>query len=164
MIKLFVLFIGLLIAPHPLHLSVTNLDFRSDLQSCQLTIKVFSDDFAALIRAREGEHVLPSRDSLQAVDSLFFKPLLRDRLVIRLDGKTVPISGWKIDSVRNNFEASWLYLSMDYSGDFREVSFQNSLFFDTFSDQKNLLFVSRDDQEKAFRLLPRKPGLTVRFD
>lgn len=163
MIKMIFHLSWLLAMAHPLHLSISNLDYRSEMNACSLSVKVFSDDFAGQIRAREGMQALPGRDTLCLSDSLLLKPYLAESLLIRLDQQAVPIGKWRLDSVSNNFEASWLYLSLDYEGAFREVSVRNVILFDAFDDQNNLLFISRDEEEKAFRLNHRKPAVTIRF-
>lgn len=157
------LIIPLWIALHPLHLSVTNLDYHSAKERCFLTVKVFSDDFAEIIRLREGEGVLQGRDTLSLKDHPVITPYLKDNLQIRLDGTLYSFERWSLDSIRNNFEATWLYFSLDYNNLFNEVSIQNTILFDYFADQKNLMIIARDTKERAFQFNHKKPVITLRF-
>lgn len=153
----------LLVAFHPLHVSVSNLDYQDDKHVCLLVLKVFSDDFAEVIRQREGLAVLEGRDSLSIKDNPIIRPYLKENVQIRLDGQLFEMDKWRLDSVKNNFEASWLFYSMEYNGLFKEISIRNSIFFDHFSDQKNLVIIGNGNEEKAFQINKRKPVITFRY-
>lgn len=165
MIKLLFLYTAFLSfgLTHPLHLSVTNLDYSEAEQTCHLIVKVFSDDFADEIRSKMGVSALGGRDTLQITDSVLFQSYLADHIQIRIDGQQLPMEAWTLDSVRNNFEASWMFYSLHFTGAFEEISFGNSLFFTVFADQKNLVIIARNREEKAFQLNHRKPQVTVRY-
>lgn len=148
---------------HPLHLSMVNLDYNPEEEKCIVSVKVFSDDFAAILRKRYGSTLLKGRDTICLADAVVFNMYVSDNLKISLNGKPVTMSRWIIDSVKNNYEASWLYYSFDFGEELQEVSVRNTIFFDSFNDQKNLMVIGNGEKEKAFQFTRRKPVSTIRF-
>ena len=144
-------------------MSFTNLELDEQEDRCTLTIKIFTDDFADRLRLDNSSTVLIGRDTLNMKDKSIFTPYLTENLQIRLNGKYYPLDEWKLDSVKNNFEASWLYYSMKTDGNFKEVSVRNSVLFDVFRDQKNLMIITKEDDEKAFQFTRKKPVITTRY-
>jgi len=143
--------------------SFTSLELNIIEHRCTLAVKIFSDDFADRLRLDNLSEALMGRDTLNMKDKSFFTPYLTENLQIRLNGKYHPLDLWELDSVKNNFEASWIYYSKKIDDDCREISIRNSVLFDVFRDQKNLMIISRDNDEKAFQFTRRKPVITTRY-
>ncbi len=152
-----------LIGYHPLHISFTSLDINGEASVGRLSVKVFSDDFADRIRLDHTNFALIENDTLNIKDKAIFLPYLAENLQIRLNGELKALDNWCLDSIKNNFEASWLYFSLDLDKVVKEISVRNSILFDVFNDQKNLLILSRDDEERAYQLSRKKPVITVRY-
>ena len=148
---------------HPLHVSMTNLDYNPKEETCIVSVKVFSDDFAAILRKNYGLQLLKGRDTIRIEDAAIFNLYVRENLKISLNGKPVSMSRWIMDSVKNNYEASWLYYSFKFGGQLHEVSVRNTIFFDSFNDQKNLMVIGNGENEKALQFTRRKPVITIRF-
>lgn len=142
---------------------MVNLDYNPDEEKCIVSVKVFSDDFATILRKNYGSTLLKGRDTLSIADAVVFNLYVSDNLKISLNGKPVAMSRWIMDSVKNNFEASWLYYSFDFKEQLQEVSVRNTIFFDSFNDQKNLMVIGNGEKEKALQFTRRKPVFTIRF-
>jgi hypothetical protein len=153
----------LIIGYHPLHISFTSLDINREAALGILSVKVFSDDFADRLGLDHANFALMENDTLTMKDKAIFLPYLAENLQIRLDGELKALYHWSLDSIKNNFEASWLYFSLELNQVVKEVSVRNTIFFDVFNDQKNLLILSNDGIEKAYQLSRKKPVITVRY-
>jgi len=148
---------------HPLHVSMVSMDYNSEAEKCIVSVKVFSDDFIAILREKYGLDLLQGRDTIRLKDTVILNSYVHENLKISLNGKLIPMNKWIMDSVNNNFEASWLYYSFEYSELLQEISVRNTIFFDSFSDQTNLMVVSNGKKEKALQFTHRKPVFTIRF-
>lgn len=158
-----ILFALLLMAFHPLHLSMTNFDYREDDKKCFISVKVFSDDFSSLMRHKYGSSYKATGDTICVEDSLTINQYVRDNLKISLNGRRIYMNNWQMDSVKNNFEASWIFYSFDFSEQLHEISVRNTIFFDSFKDQKNLMIIGNEEKEKAIQFSIRKPVISIRF-
>ena len=148
---------------HPLHVSMTNLDYNPGDETCIVSVKVFSDDFAAILRKKYGSELLKERDTIRKEDATIFNLYIQENLRISLNGELVSTNSWRMDSVKNNYEASWLYYSFEFGELLQEVSIRNTIFFDLFNDQKNLMVIGNGKKEKALQFTIRKPVYTIRF-
>lgn len=153
----------MLLAFHPLHVSFVNLDYYPKEEKCIVSVKVFSDDFASILRKKYGATLLKERDTLCLKDAEVFNKYIRENLMINLNGSAVSMERWRVDSVKNNFEASWLYYSFDFGDQLQEVSVRNTIFFDSFNDQKNLMVIGNGEKEKALQFTRRKPICSIQF-
>ena len=142
---------------------MTNLDYLQDQKSCLISIKVFSDDFAALVKDQYAYKLQSGDYSVGLIDSLVLNQFVWEHLKIRLNGKHIGMKDWRIDSVKNNYEASWLFYSIEFREQLQEVSVRNTIFFNVFNDQKNLMVIANGDEEKAIQFTQRKSAYTVRF-
>lgn len=148
---------------HPLHLSMTGFDYYKADKKCVISIRVFSDDFAALMRDKFGNGSFSTGDSVAMNDSSVIRQYFNDNLKFSLNGQRIPVAQWRLDSVKNNYEASWIYYSFEFGDLLQEISVRNTIFFDSFRDQKNLMIIGNGDQEKAIQFSSRKPVITIRF-
>lgn len=75
----------------------------------------------------------------------------------------MPANQWKLDSMSRNYEACWLHYSFTFQEDLKELSVRNTIFFDSFQDQKNLMIIGKGKTEKALQFTHKKPVSTIRF-
>ncbi len=148
---------------HPLHISLTNLDYLPKDTSCVLSVKVFTDDFTQCLKDKYGGNPLLGNDPISLQDEPIINRFIHENLKISINGNRIPVKAWKMDSVKNNFEASWLYYSFKFSEHIGEISVRNTILFNSFNDQKNLMVIGNAGKEKAFQFTLRKPVITLRY-
>ncbi|MBT3244679.1 MAG: hypothetical protein HN352_16135 [Bacteroidetes bacterium] len=148
---------------HPLHVSFTNLDFDQERQEWRLSAKLFSDDFQDILRKKYGPGILGDKKEISLDQSSFLIKYFAEHLDIRINGKSIPVKTWRLDKVSTNFEATWIEFTFDFSESPHEFSIRNTILFDSFSDQKNLLFVAWNEKEKAFQFTRKRRFFTFRI-
>jgi hypothetical protein len=133
--------IGLLAYSHPLHLTFTNLEFKTQNNRWVLTIKVFSDDFATNLKMATGTETIIDKTSKSRETEEILKMWLEKRLQISFDSKPVDFNTWKFDGVKVKEDATWLTYTFTAPLPGSEIKIRNTILFDLYSDQKNLFVV-----------------------
>lgn len=142
---------GLLAYSHPLHLTFTNLEFKTQNSHWLLTIKVFSDDAIIDKKTKNSE------------TELILKKWFENRFRIWFDSKPVEFDTWKFEGIKVKDDASWLTYTFTAPLPVVEIKIRNTLLFDLHADQKNLFILTmgqfqsahefkNKDQETIFKL------------
>lgn len=124
-------------APHPIHVSVLEGQWRAGGQ-LELTLRVFTDDLELALRRQYGEPVQPLRlgtpRQAPAADSLIQAYVLA-HLRLLPDGKAV-----QLRYVGHEYEQEAMYVYLEATGvpDFGKLQVHNSLLLTLYDDQSNL--------------------------
>lgn len=140
---------GLMAYSHPLHLTFTNLEFKTQNSHWVLTIKVFSDDFAANLMTTTGTESMAGKNSKSDDVNQILKKWLENRLVIWFDSKLIEFDTWEFDGIRVKDDASWLTFTFTAPLPVSEIKVRNALLLDLYSDQKNLFVLSMGQFQSA---------------
>ena len=141
---------------HPLHLTFTNLEFKTQSNRWGLTIKVFSDDFAANLKMSDGSETNIDVKSKSSVTEQMLKKWLENRLQIWFDSKCIEFDTWKFDGIRVKEDASWLTYTFTAPMPTSEIKIRNTLLLDLFRDQKNLFIVTMGRYQAAHEFKNKK--------
>jgi len=134
---------------HPLHLTFTNLEYKTQNNRWVLTIKVFSDDFAANLKMATGTGTIIDKKSKSLETELALKKWLESRLKIWFDSRPVEFDAWRFDGIRVKEDASWLTYTFSAAMPTSEIKIRNTLLFDLYSDQKNLFILAMGQFQSA---------------
>ena len=118
--------LGALLAWHPLHSSSAQVRLPEAGGSGEVTVRVFADDFP------------PGQDSASAARYLIARFRITDQ-----NGRAVPLA---LRSLRRNGVLLILSLTMTLPHDFRGGSIWHGVLAERFTDQVNLVQVSRGTQ------------------
>jgi len=141
--------VALLAHSHPLHLTFTNLEFKTQNSHWVLTLKVFSDDFATNLKMATGSEYIIDKKSKNSETEQILKQWLENRLRIWFDSKLIEFDTWKFDGIKVKEDASWLTYTFTAPLPVSEIKIRNTLLFDLYSDQKNLFIVSMGQFQSA---------------
>ena len=152
----------LAIALHPLHVSVTEIEYSEKNKSLQIISRIFIDDLETSIRSKIKDENLdllepgPGRTTDQLVTSY-----LNDHLKIRLDGKPAKIKylAHEIEDV-----AIICYLEIEGVKKIKQIEITNHVIQETHEDQSNLVHVTYKGPVKSLRLMRDKPTDVLIFD
>lgn len=140
---------GLVAYSHPLHLTFTNLEFKTQNSHWVLTIKVFSDDFATNLKMATGSETIIDKKSKSSETELILKKWLENRFRIWFDSKPIEFDTWKFDGIKVKEDASWITYTFTAPLPVSEIKIRNTLLFDLYSDQKNLLILAMGQFQSA---------------
>ena len=161
MLKVFLLVFSLL-SLHPLHISVTEIDYAEKEMMLKITMRVFVEDFEQTLAQKLKNPDLDIR-ALQGgltVDKLA-TDYLKEHFKISLDGKlqNTAYLGHEIES-----EAFIFYVEVTGVKKWKTIQVTNDMITEMFEDQSNLVHVSIDDEIKSLRLTKDTPTDKLTFD
>ena len=152
----------LLLFPHPLHVSVTEMEYNEKNKALQIVSRIFIDDLEHSIRRQRNDESL---DLLQPKNGMTTDQLvsayLKDRIRIKLDGKPA-----KINFIAHELEdpAIICYLEIENVKKIRNLEVTNSVIQETHDDQSNIVHITYKGPVKSFRLTREKPTDVLKFE
>lgn len=146
---------------HDFHVSVTNVEFKKDSGSLQISMKVFLDDLEAALRDK-GHVAVSIKDAGvdPAMDKLVFD-YLQEKFTLESNGETLALLyvGHEIE-----VDICFIYMEVANFPVDKELFVGNSLFFDRFEDQSNIVNIRYREEVYSVFLDRNHPVKKVRFD
>lgn len=156
---LITLFFILGLNSHKYYVSTSLFDFNKDSASLQITLKIFKDDFIKLISYKYGldlENKL-QRDSRKIKSKI--SEYLLSNLIIHFDDKK---QGLIYLGYEENDEMFTFYLELENLSSFTSVKLQNTILFDLFDEQQNVIHLKKDNKRRSF--ISRKDSYISSFE
>lgn len=136
---------------HPLHLSVSDISHNRETNSLEITQRIFADDLEDALRNRLGGKI----DVFNPTDPELLSELIGDyvqqNLRVSLDSRPVRLSylGYEREE-----DAIWVYLEVPKIKKFNTIMVRNTIFFEMFDDQLNLINVKKNGSIRSMKLEP----------
>lgn len=139
----------LILALHPIHVSVTECEYDEKEKQLEITMRIFADDLEQTLRrvpSTEDLDILGSDKS--RLDDLM-EPYLKYHFAVSLDNRnqTIHYLGHEQDG-----EALVFYIEVSRIKRWSSIGFKNDVLMDQFGDQSNLIHVRSGEQIKSLRL------------
>jgi len=148
-------------ALHPFHVSVCEIEHNSEAQSLQITHRIFLDDLEQAINdANKSYFDLYEPQNPQLVDKLI-KEYIEEHFQLTVDGQVVTGNylGHEAD-----LEAAWCYVEVRNVSTLSKVTILNTILFETFSDQANIIHVTFNGVTHSTQLAGEKKSDTLTFE
>jgi hypothetical protein len=147
---------------HPIHASVSEINFNPKNKALQITSRIFIDDLELSIRSKlhEPELDLISPGKERTTDQLV-SDYLKDHFKIRLDGKQVLV---KLLGHETEDATLVCYIEVENVKKLKVIEVFNDLITETHSDQSNLVHVEIGTDIKSARLTRDNPSETFKFE
>ena len=152
------LFIALLAVPltsatpvllHPFHVSVTEIEHNASGKTLEISCKIFTDDFETILAKNYKAKVdLINPPNKAAMDTLVKKYIL-SHLSVRANGKFLVLN---YVGFENESEAAYGYIEVENLPAVSKLEITNSILFDKFDDQVNIMHVKVGGNRKSTRL------------
>jgi hypothetical protein len=147
---------------HPLHISVTEIEFDEKDKALEIMTRVFIDDLETTFRAKINQ---PELDIFNLKNGLTVDQLIRDYLAghfsIALDGKPQKI---KYLGHERDGEAFILYSEVSNVKKWKTIRILNDSMTEVFDDQSNLINVTVRGKVKSLRLTKDTPVNSLTFE
>jgi hypothetical protein len=134
---------------HPFHLSSTELDYNSKENTWELSCRIFTDDLeAALSKNYKVKTDLSAAAKHKEMDVLVKKYALAN-LGLRANGKVLSLNylGFEKDN-----EAVVVYLESETVKGVKKLETTNSILYDQYDDQSNIIHVTYSGNRKSSKL------------
>jgi hypothetical protein len=152
----------LMLALHPIHVSVTEIEFDSKDKALEIMMRVFIDDLELTLRNKLNQ---PELDILNPKNGLstdqMVSDYLKDHFKVSLDNKpqkTVYL-GHERDA-----EAFVFYIEVTNVKKWKTIQVFNNIITETHDDQSNLVHVTAGEIIRSLRLTRNTPADKLTFD
>jgi len=145
---------------HPLHVSTTEINLNPKTRSLEISCRIFTDDFEDILAKNYKTKIDLSRADMHKAMDVVIAKYADSHLSFTVNGKVQkPVYvGYEIDH-----EATNVYLEMVNVNSLQNLSLYNTLLFDLFDDQMNILHVENNGQRKSTKTEYPNAKMTVAF-
>lgn len=136
--------------PHPLYISVTEINYNAEDKNLEISCKIFTDDFENALSTLHHSKIDLTNPKDKAVADKQVYDYIKTNLQLKLDGKPVNLEfvGYEKEN-----DAVWSYLQVSNTGKApKTIEIFNSLLYDAYDKQINLMHVSVGGSRKSTRL------------
>jgi hypothetical protein len=155
------LFYSLLLLFHPIHATVSEINYSEKDKALQITSRIFIDDLELAIRAKRNE---PSLDITQPKNGLTTEQLVKEYLAehfkIKLDGK---VQKMNLLAVETEEAAFVCYIEIENVKKIKTLEVFNDVISEIHDDQSNLVHVTYKSPIKSARLVRDHPSEVFKF-
>ena len=155
------LLFGVLVGLHPIHISVTEINYNEKSKSLQITSRVFIDEMELGVRAQRHE---PELDILEPNNGVTTKQLIANYLAahvkIKIDGKPAKINFLGYEKEDISFVS---YLEIENVKRAKTIEVLNDLITEIHDDQSNLVHLTFKAPVKSARLTRDNPSEIFSF-
>jgi hypothetical protein len=156
------LFYSFLLFLHPIHLSVSEINYSEKDKALQITSRIFLDDLELSIQKQLNK---PGLDLLEPGKDFTAEKLISDyvlqHLSVKLDGK---IQKLNFLGFEREDPAVICYIEIENVKKFKTIEIKNDVIMETHNDQSNLVHVTYKGPVKSLRLVREKPADNLTFN
>lgn len=145
---------------HPLHLSVSEVVLNPKSGNLEISHRIFLDDLEADLQERYGKQIDLMKPSDPELVQELVGNYLNQHFRLQVNGKNVQTRylGFEVEE-----DAIWAYMEVPKVRQISSINVQNSLFFNRFNDQVNLVNVSVGNKIKSMRLQADNDNGTLKW-
>ncbi len=146
---------------HPIHISVSEINYSEKDKALQITSRIFIDDLELSIRAERKEDEL---DLIEPKNGLTTEKMVSDyvlkHLSVKLDGK---IQKLKFLGMELEDPALICYIEIENVKKFKTIEVRNDIIMETHDDQSSIVHVTYKGPIKSMRLTRSNPVGSITF-
>lgn len=154
-------FLAIIFCLHPIHVSVTEIDFDQKEHELEITMRVFIEDLELTLRNSLSQPELDIIAPTGTTTDRLVEDYLAEHFKISLDDKAQKT---KYLGHEQEGDAFILYVQVSNVKPWKSISIKNDIIMSTFSDQSNLVHVYIGDNVKSLRLTANTPADKLTFE
>jgi hypothetical protein len=145
---------------HPLHVSVTDIVHDEKERELEITMRIFTDDLEAAIRAQRNSADLDLLNPAQSTTNELVKDYVLQRFSVSLDGKNQVLNflGTQVED-----DALLCYIQVRAVKKWKTIEVLNSIITEVYDDQSNLVHVTVGEKVRSLRLMKSNPSGKLTF-
>ena len=146
---------------HPFHVSITQMEYKEESKTVQISSKVFLDDLEASFNGYFDSDVDLWELREDSATDAQLREFFAYHFKVWINGKEqeVVYMGKEVD-----LDAAWIYLEIRKVRKIKELQVQYTIALQAFDDQVNLLHMKYQGQEESMRIDNGSKQATVSFE
>ena len=146
---LFVLPLVMSVTDHKFYVSVTQFEYVEDKGSVQIISRIFIDDFENLLRERYDEGLTLAVEDESSMVEFYTEKYLKEKLEIQIDGQ---LQSMIYIGKEYEDDIMFAYLEIEGVEDINTIEISNTVLFEMFDDQQNIIRTDILGKKKSFIL------------
>jgi hypothetical protein len=158
---MFCILVGILCSAfHPFHLSVTEMKYNTQSHTIEISTKLFINDLEAILKKKYGVSLDLTTHHEDQKSKDFLQQYLQKNMTIQIGAKNIPFT---LLGAEREDDALWIYLETPITPMPRTLDLTNTLLFDLFNDQANIVHFELNGQRKSQKLNAPNGKFTLFF-
>ncbi len=145
---------------HKYYVSNTQVDYVKDQKAIQITSGIFVDDFEKLLKERYDDTIVLNDNQDEALIDAYIEKYLLAKLEVIIDTKKQDLV-----FIGKEYEEDiiYCYLEIENIEAINTMEISNTLLFDLFEEQKNIVRTNINEKYKTFILIPENKKGVLNF-
>ncbi|NOZ47890.1 MAG: hypothetical protein GXO79_14100 [Chlorobi bacterium] len=145
---------------HPLHISITNIENDTINMQLNVSIKMFKNDLTTALLQNYNNPVNTKDCIFTQSDSTYLNKYLNSHFSTNFANDKI-LHNPKISGIKCNDDSIWLSFSFSYNKKISTVEIKNTILFDLYADQNNLMIIKNKNEEKGYQLNHSNSSVTI---
>ena len=143
---------------HPVHVSVTNIEYIDFEERFEVSFKLFYDDFETIIANKYNVQLFLGTEKRLENEEIYFLRYIKEKFHLITDGEVLEPS---FQFRKMNDDSIWLYFYFNSKPPTKRIEVKNNLMMDLFLDQSNLVIFKTKGLEKGYILKSKKDKIDI---
>jgi hypothetical protein len=140
---------GILALVHPFFVGVTEIQHNAKERTLEISVKLFAEDFEKTLSKASNSTIDLNNTRDSAKTNKMVAAYLQQHLQLKVDGKPVQLVFIGYEEER---EATWCFIQVNNIAAVHKLEINNSLLYDAFEQQINLMHVTVNGERKSTKL------------
>ena len=145
---------------HPFYVSVTEIDHKAKDKILEISCKIFTNDFESVLEKWGHAKVDLSHPKDKAAVDKLIGDYVGKHLQIKVDGR---VAVFRMIGSEQEAEATWSYFEADAIPSVKRIDVSNSLLYDAFDQQINIIHVTVGGIRKSTKVNCPDPNTYLEF-
>lgn len=145
---------------HKFYVSVTEIEYVKEKKSVQIITRLFVDDLELVLRKRYDENLTLTKKNESKEVNTFLIKYLKDKFQVKINGEVV---SYEFIGKEYDTDIVYCYLEIKNVSKISSFEIQNTLLFDGFEEQQNIVKTNINSQNKSFILVPQNDKGLLNF-
>ena len=146
--------------PHPIFVSVTEIEHNAKEKTLEVSCKIFTDDFEKTLRAAYKTHIDLLDEKIKPSMDKLVNDYVQRHLKIVVDGKIVTLKYLGFEKID---EGIYSYYQADNVITPKKIEVTNNVLLEFNSQQMNLVHITVEGERKSTKLAGNENKVTVQY-
>ncbi len=145
---------------HKYYISSTRIEYVEEKKSIQIITRIFIDDLEAILKERYDETIeLDRENNIRA--NFYIEKYVKTKFKIDINNKPVQLT---FIGTESDTDIVKCYLEIENIKRVNTIKVSNTILFDLFPDQQNVIKLDFNKKKKSFILTPQKETFMLKFN
>lgn len=158
-----IIFSTFLLCAHPVHLTVTNIEYNNSSKSFDISIRLFVKDFTTILSQNNNQEIILSGKDINSKNKTFITKYITDNLKLNINNKQISKNKYVLKEEKIEDITIWLTYNIKFKDKISKIEITNTLMTDLYRDQKNMLIFTYNKKQSALEFSRKETTNTLKF-